>query len=308
MTFATHVSPRAKHGANPWWRRVLRHPLAHMVAASLATFVPLALSFMLVEALLPREMRIAWPNLMATVACALGYWACAKWFERREVSELSVSGAPAEWARGAGMGALLVLLTLAPLGGLGIYRIEGMGDSLPLLRQIPAMLLVSVIEELLFRGVLFRIAEQAWGSRRALVLSTALFVAAHLPGDIDPMGVLVTAAASVAFTAAYLLSRRLWWPMGMHFAWNYLLSAVFSVPVSGHVANGWLHGSMSGPEWLSGGTYGVEASAVALLVWATAGALLLRRAHCAQHTAAAPMESVRKVRAQEAEKAASRGL
>ena len=67
--------------------------------------------------------------------------------------------------------------------------------------------------------------------------------------------------------------------MGMHFAWNYLFSAVLSVPVSGHEAKGWVHGSMSGPEWLSGGAYGVEASATALLVWAVAAALLLRGAH-----------------------------
>jgi hypothetical protein len=103
-----------------------------------------------------------------------------------------------------------------------------------------------------------------------------LFVAAHLPGEISLMGVLVTAAASLAFTAAYQLSRRLWLPMGMHFAWNYLFSAVFSVPVSGHEANGWLHGSLTGPEWLSGGAYGVEASFMALVVWLAAGAILLR--------------------------------
>lgn len=132
---------------------------------------------------------------------------------------------------------------------------------------------------LLIRGVIFRIAEQAWGSRRALVLSTGIFVAAHLPGEISLLGVLVTAAASLAFTAAFQVSRRLWWPIGMNFAWNYLFSAVFSVPVSGHEAKGWLHGSLDGPEWLSGGAYGVEASAMALLVWAVAGALLLRQAH-----------------------------
>jgi hypothetical protein len=103
-------------------------------------------------------------------------------------------------------------------------------------------------------------------------------VAAHLPGEISLMGMLVTAAASMAFSAAYQISRRLWLPMGMHFAWNYLFSAVFSVSVSGHEAKGLLHSSMSGPDWLSGGAYGVEASAVALLVWAAAAAILLRRA------------------------------
>lgn len=250
-----------------------------MLAASLAMFLPLALTFALIESLIPKGTGAVWPNLVAALVCALGYWMFVQRVERREVTELSGTGAPAEWARGAALGVLLGLLTLAPLWGLGVYRFEGLGDGSPLLRLIPEMVLVSVIEELLVRGVMFRIAEKAWGSRRALVFSTALFVAAHLPGEISLMGVLVTAAASLAFSAAYQVSRRLWLPMGMHFAWNYLFSAVFSVPVSGHEAKGWLHGSMTGPEWLSGGSYGVEASAVALLVWAAAGALLLRRAY-----------------------------
>lgn len=258
---------------------MLRHPIARMLAASFAMFLPLALSFALLEALLPKAMLVGWPSLVAALACTLGYSAYVNRVERRKASELGASGALIEWARGAGLGVLLGLLTLAPLWGLGVYRIEGLGGGTPLLMQFPEMILVSVMEELLIRGVIFRIAEQAWGSRRALLGSTELFVAAHLPGDIGLMGVLVTTAASLAFTAAYLLSRRLWLPIGMHFAWNYLFSAVFSVPVSGHEAKGWLHGSMNGPEWLGGGAYGIEASPMALLAWAVAGALLLRRAY-----------------------------
>ncbi len=276
-----HKPPPAKPTTDSRWGRVVRHPLARMLAAALAMFVPLALSFALMESLLPKGVGVAWTNLVAAGVCALGYWAYARRVERRDVSELSGNGAVVEWTRGAGLGVLLGLLTLVPLWALGVYRIEGLGDGLPLVKQIPEMLLVSVLEELLTRGVMFRIAEQAWGTRRALLLSTALFVAAHLPSEINLMGVLVTAAASLAFTAAYLLSRRLWLPMGMHFAWNYLFSAVFSVPVSGHEAQGWLRGSMSGPEWLSGGAYGVEASAIALLVWAVSSTLMLRRAHAA---------------------------
>ncbi len=273
------MSPLPKPESSPRWRQVLRHPLARMLTASLAMFLALAMSFALTEFLLPKDMRVAWPNLAAALACALGYWIYVNRVERRQVTELSGSGALAEWARGAGLGVLLGLLTLAPLWGLGAYRIEGRGDAFSLVEQMPEMMLVSVFEELLIRGVIFRIAEQAWGSRRALVLSTVLFVAAHLPGDITVMGMLVTAAASLAFTAAFQLSRRLWLPIGMHFAWNYLFSAVFSVPVSGHAAEGWLQGSMSGPAWLSGGAYGVEASAPALVMWAVASLLLLRRAH-----------------------------
>lgn len=261
------------------WRRLLRHPLARMLAASLVMFLALALSFAVAEALLPMHTRIAWPNLAAALACALGYWAYVKRAEGRDVTELGASGALAECAWGVALGVLMGLLTLAPLWGIGVYRVEGLGDTFPLVGQIPEMLLVAVMEELLMRGVVFRISQQAWGTRWALVLTTLLFVVAHVPGDINVMGMLVTAAASLAFTAAYQLSGRLWLPIGMHFAWNYLFSAVFSVPVSGHEAKGWLHGSMSGPGWLSGGAYGVEASIMALFAWAVAAALLLRRAH-----------------------------
>lgn len=271
-----HTRPPARPDSDSWWHRVLRHPLARMITASLAMFLPLALVFALMESLLPKDLGVAWPNLAAALVCVLGYWAYVNQVEQRAVTELSGSSAMGEWARGAGLGVLLGLLTLAPLYVLGVYRVESFGDGFRLVKLIPEMLLVSVIEELLIRGVMFRIAEQAWGSRRALVFSTVLFVAAHLPGEISLMGVLVTAAASLTFTAAYQLSRRLWLPVGMHFAWNYLFSAVFSVPVSGHEANGWLHGSLSGPEWLSGGAYGVEASFMALVVWSVSGAILLR--------------------------------
>ena len=277
----THIpTPTLDHSEEPMsrWRRVLRYPVVRMLAASLAIFLALALSFAIMEGALPKDKLVAWPNLVAALACALGYWAYVKRIERRDVTELAGSGALAQGALGVGLGVLLVLLTLAPLMGLGVYRIEGFGAGFPLLKQVPEMLLVAVFEELLMRGVIFRISEQAWGSRRALLLTTVIFVAAHLPGQINLMGMLVTAAASIAFTAAYQTSRRLWLPMGMHFAWNYMFSAVFSVPVSGHEAKGWLQGSMSGPDWLSGGAYGVEASAMALLVWAVAAALLLRSA------------------------------
>ena len=180
-----------------------------MLGASLSMFLALALAFAAMEAVLPKHTRATWPNLVAALACALGYWAYATGIERRKVSELGGRGAIAESTLGAAFGVLLGLLALAPLYGAGIYRIEGWGESAKLLEHVAEMVLVAVMEELLIRGVIFRIAEQAWGSRLALLLSTALFVAAHLPGEINAIGVRVTAAASIAFSAAYQVSRRL---------------------------------------------------------------------------------------------------
>ena len=241
-------------------------------------FLLLAASFALSEAVMPKGTRSVWPNLAGAFACGLGYWIYVKAIERRSVTELNAAKALPEWCGGAGLGALIGLLALAPLWTRGTYTVDGFGDPAPLLTQAPEMALVSVMEELLIRGVVLRSSQAAWGTRRALVVSTVLFVAAHLTGDITVVGVLVTAAASLAFSAAYLMTGRLWLPIGMHFAWNYLFSAVLSVPVSGHPAKGWAHGTMNGPEWLTGGSYGVEASLAALLVWAVAAVVLLRRA------------------------------
>jgi membrane protease YdiL (CAAX protease family) len=244
--------------------------------AALCTIVPLALTLVVVSATLPKPLRVAWPQLLAALLCALGYSFYVRRLERRPVIEFAAPGAVREVASGLALGAALCLATLGVLGALGVYRVEGLNAWTAMLHSAPEMVLVSVFEEILFRAVLFRIVEQAWGSRHALIASTVLFVLAHLPGDgINLLGTVVTAVAAVGLAAAYMVTRRLWLAIGLHFAWNFLFDGVFSVAVSGHVAQGWIQGSLVGPTWLSGGRYGVEASVVALLVWGLASAALL---------------------------------
>ena len=79
--------------------------------------------------------------------------------------------------------------------------------------------------------------------------------------------------------AAYLLTRRLWLAIGIHAAWNFTQGWVFSIPVSGGDAPlGLLITRRIGPDWLTGGDFGLEASVVAILVATLAGVLMLRRA------------------------------
>ncbi|MFY0581157.1 hypothetical protein ACN28S_49140 [Cystobacter fuscus] len=79
-------------------------------------------------------------------------------------------------------------------------------------------------------------------------------------------------------TAAYLLTRRVWLCIGIHIGWNYTLGTVWSIAVSGHEAKeGLFAGQLTGPEWLTGGAYGLEGSVVSLVVLAMATALLARR-------------------------------
>jgi uncharacterized protein len=97
---------------------------------------------------------------------------------------------------------------------------------------------------------------------------------------VNPGATLLNAAAisieaGVLLAAAYMLTRRLWLCIGIHIAWNFTQGGIFSVAVSGGQSKGLLRSNMVGPDWLTGGAFGAEASVVALAVCLAAGITLL---------------------------------
>jgi uncharacterized protein len=144
------------------------------------------------------------------------------------------------------------------------------------------MAAAAVTEELLFRGILFRIVEQWTGTWTALVLTAALFGLSHLVNpNATVWGALAIAVeAGAMLAAAYAATRTLWFPIGLHFGWNCAASAIFSTEVSGNnTPDGLLHAVMNGPTALTGGDFGPEASAYAVLFGAALTVVFLWLAH-----------------------------
>jgi membrane protease YdiL (CAAX protease family) len=260
--------------------RFFSHPISRMVSGVLATLVPVMLTMMLADIFVPKSLRTGgWPFLLAAAISLLSYrWFVRRTEQRHTLAELALPGAAREAGAGAVLGASLGLLVAGLLALAGAFSITGSNDWTIMLKTLPEQVMVAIFEELIFRAVLFRLIEKRWGTRAALISSFILFAIAHLPNEgVSVLAVVITGVAGTTMSAAYLLTRRLWLPIGLHFGWNYLFDGVFAVPVSGHAARGWLQVSMPGPEWLSGGHYGVEASAATLIVWAATTALLLHR-------------------------------
>jgi uncharacterized protein len=216
-----------------------------------------------------------------TLAVVLAFWACKCWIERRANAEFALTGAGPELLTGLGIGFGLftaAALAVSLLGGLEILGLRGMGQFWSML----GMAIVSgVFEETLFRGVLFRHIEAMLGSWVALGVTAALFGAAHLANpDGTPFAAFaIMIEAGILLGAAYLLTRRLWLPIGLHAGWNFTQGWVFSVPVSGGDAPlGLLITRRIGPDWLTGGAFGLEASVIAIFVATCAGVLILWRA------------------------------
>jgi len=212
---------------------------------------------------------------IAGFAVYLGY---AHFIERRAASELALPGMGRELGLGLLIGAGLYAACEMILMALGIYRIDGLN---PLSYMVPAIAMAissSVYEELLFRGVLFGSVEKWFGSWIALVVSSLVFGLTHL---LNPQGTLegalfITLEAGILLAAAYMLTRRLWLSIGFHMAWNYTQSAVFSGIVSGNDAQqGLVRSTINGPNWLTGGDFGVESSVLALLLCTTTGIVML---------------------------------
>lgn len=136
--------------------------------------------------------------------------------------------------------------------------------------------LASAHEELVFRGYPFQRLIEVIGAPAAVLLLAFAFGAVHYRNpNAEIVGVLNTALVGVLFGLAYLRTRRLWFPIGLHWGWNFF-EAAFGLPVSGiRIEKMPLTAEVSGRELFHGGGYGPEASVMASVVLAVATAALL---------------------------------
>lgn len=256
---------------------MLTFPIVQMVVAILFIAIPFAIVSTPLNLFVTDKPLRRVGALLLTAVILSGYWAYVRIVERRAVTELSSTYAWRELGLGLGLGALLFSVTIAILGLLGVYQITGENGWLIMLGSVPGFIMTGVLEETLIRGIVFRILEKSLGSWIALGISAILFGALHL---LNPGATLLNAAAisleaGVLLAAAFMLTRRLWLCIGLHIAWNFTQGGIFSVAVSGGESKGLLQSRMVGPDWLTGGAFGAEASVVALVVCAAAGVALL---------------------------------
>jgi uncharacterized protein len=286
-------SDAARPPAAPGWgARLLRLPLVRIVIALLFIAIPFAVVAIPFNLYVTDRLVKRLGALLLTAVIFIAYTSYVKSIEQRPATELSKPRAVRELGAGMLLGALLLTLTIGVLAVLGVYQVTGSNGWGPVIATVPAFILAAVLEEVVMRGIVFRILEQWLGSWIALACSAALFGLLHL---LNPGATLLNAGAimleaGVMLAAAYMLTRRLWLCIGIHFAWNFTQGGIFSAAVSGGVTTGLLQARFVGPQWLTGGAFGAEASVVAVVVCGAAGVLLLiaaiRRGHVIPYRAA----------------------
>lgn len=196
------------------------------------------------------------------------YGKVVRWTERRDPVEVAVSGAAPALGRGLLIGAGMFTAVIANIAFLGGYEVLGIGSIGGAVALFGFQAAAVVSEELLFRAILFRFLERGIGTWGSLLVSGVLFGAVHMMNPHATLWTSTAIAISAGFmlAAAYAATRNLWVPIGVHLGWNYVQGGIFGTSVSGTEApKGLLDSVTSGPVLMSGGEFGPEASAYAVL-------------------------------------------
>jgi membrane protease YdiL (CAAX protease family) len=220
---------------------------------------------------------------------------CAKLFEGLPARALGWTlhrGWAFDLLKGTLIGALSLSLAalIIFMGGGYKFTLAAAGVS-AVLKTLLASAFVFIIaasaEEALFRGYPLQTMTRARLALLGLILTSLVFAYIHKDNPNNPPGLppftyvgiyfinfpfINTALAGVWLAAGYLRTRSLWFPLGLHWSWNWTMGALLGLPVSGIEAltpAPLLRAADAGPQWLTGGAYGVEGGAActfALLV------------------------------------------
>jgi hypothetical protein len=124
----------------------------------------------------------------------------------------------------------------------------------------------AAFEESLFRGYMLQTFVRAGLGWLAIGSTSVFFALVHLGNEgANALSTMNTALAGVWFGAAYLKSRDIWFPFGLHLMWNWIQGSVFGIEVSGikHLVKAPLMLEVdNGPNWVTGGEYGIEGGIV----------------------------------------------
>jgi membrane protease YdiL (CAAX protease family) len=216
------------------------------------------------------------------ISALLVGWACGALLEELPFRALGLSphkGWLKNLAIGSAFGAagLVLAAVLAMATGSITFRFDPAGAGLigrTLVLSIFVFVFAGAAEEILFRGYPLQTLVRANLNWFGVLLTSAAFAAVHLqnPNVVPGFTFVNTALAGVWMAVAYVRTRSLWLPIGLHWAWNWVQASFLGLPVSGserYAPAPLLKAVNAGPDWFTGGAYGIEGGAactVALLI------------------------------------------
>lgn len=252
--------------------RMMRWPLIRFAAYGTAALGTIIAGTILTRLLVPPEPS-PWhdlallKNVILPIALFALYAGLVRLFERRPAREIDFGRGLPPMLVGLLVGSATIGLTVLVLWSLGMAEISGRTGFAGLERELSVLTITTMIEELLFRVILFAILEEVFGSLGAILISAAVFGLAHAgnPGATPFAVFALSIELGVMLSLAYMLTRNIWMPIGIHAGWNFTQGFVFGTLNSGQQhPHSYFGTTLSGPDLLTGGAFGLEGSAICL--------------------------------------------
>lgn len=267
-------------------KQILFGLLLFIVSSAISTSIAIAITAVLYgePSGNPQEFLFAhpWPGLAVGMAFEalisyFGYKYLVRKREHRKPIELEYRDARKELVLGLLIGAVYVSLSVFILTLSGAYKITGISLNTGIIVGLMLGIGAGFAEELFFRGFLLRLLDNKYGPAIAITIVSIAFGFVHLiNGDVSVWGVVAIIVENGLFlNVAYYLTRRLWLVIGLHIAWNFALGGIYGLVISGVSTGGGLFANtLTGPDWLTGGSNGPEASIVMVGLAAAIGMML----------------------------------
>lgn len=219
------------------------------------------------------------------ISFVLAAWITLKWIDRRPPALLGLNFWPSslrELLIGFGIGLANFGIIFLALLAFGWISVEWAGVTIADLSTfffyLATYLVFAGIEELINRGYLFQALCEGVGILAAALIFSLIFSLVHIINpDFSILAGIFLFIHALLYTVAYLKTRSLWTPVGLHMAWNFTQGPVAGLKVSGtSVSSSLFLSDVSGPNLLTGGSFGVEGGLVAIIISAVILLVLLK--------------------------------
>jgi len=250
-------------------KRVLHFPLTRIAVGMAVCWIALLGTNSILKLIFSSEEDVVrvirW--VLSTGVMLVVYILLFRRYENRAITELSGTGLLKDGLVGFIASALCISVVIAILYALGYYKILSTNNASALIMALFLFITLAIFEELLFRGILYRILEESMGTNLALLISALLFGLGHLPNEnANAISVISAASGGVLAGLLFSVTKRLWLPIFFHAGWNWA-QASLGVAVSGiDELPGFLQARVGGPELITGGAFGPENSIITIVI------------------------------------------
>lgn len=169
------------------------------------------------------------------------------------------------------LGSSSILIILGILYLIGMFKITSTQISWYVLYTVISIFVFAFFEELIFRGILYKLIEEKYGTYISLIITGIVFSLFHLSNNnfniVSFFGIVI---GGVVLGIMYTYTKQIWLSVFFHFSWN-LTQVIFGVTLSGEdrFSRGAVFTSIrEGHELLTGGNFGPENSIFAILLTA----------------------------------------